>query len=66
MTSGSNRRVLHATCAQHGDARGFTNLVVTRRPGGVEFDSHAVGACVFSLDEAAAQVLSEALVEWLG
>lgn len=60
------RRVIHATCTQHGDARGFTNLVVTRRDGEVELDPHAVGACVVRLNDDAARVLSEALVEWLG
>ncbi|MGH4008827.1 MAG: hypothetical protein ACRDTH_11845 [Pseudonocardiaceae bacterium] len=58
--------MLPATCKQHGDVHGFTNLVVTRLAGGVEFDVHAVGACVVTLDEKAARVVSEALVEWFG
>lgn len=63
MTNGSRRRVIHATCTQHGDARGFTNLVVTKKDGEIEFDPHAVVVCVVSLDEDAARVLSDALRE---
>lgn len=65
VTNGSNRRVIHATCTLHGDARGFTNLVVTKKDSAIEFDTHAVGACVVKLDDDAARVLSDALCEWL-
>lgn len=64
--NGSNRRVIDASCTQHGGSRGFTNLVVTKCDGDIELDPHAVGGCVILLDESGARVLSEALQEWLG
>jgi hypothetical protein len=66
VTSGSNRRVISATCTIHAGARGFTNLVVTRRDGDIELDPHATGACVVRLDESGARDLCETLTEWLG
>lgn len=66
MTSGSSRRVIPATCTQHGGARGFTNLVVTKRDGEIELDPHATGGCLIKLDETSARGLCEALTEWLG
>ncbi|MGH3802742.1 MAG: hypothetical protein ACRDTD_21975 [Pseudonocardiaceae bacterium] len=60
------RKVLPSTCTQHGDARGFTNLVVRRLDDGIELDPHAVGGCVVTLDEAAANQLFDLLGEWLG
>jgi hypothetical protein len=51
---------------KHAGARGFTNLVVTRRDGDIELDPHATGACVISLDESGARDLCETLTEWLG
>ena len=66
MTSGSNRRVIPATCMKHAGARGFTNLVLTRRDGDIELDPHATGACVVRLDESGARDLCETLTEWLG
>lgn len=66
MTSGSNRCVIAATCTKHAGARGFTNLVVTRRDGDIELDPHATGACVVRLDESGARDLCETLTEWLG
>ena len=66
MTSGSNRCVIAATCRKHAGARGFTNLVVTRRDGDIELDPHATGACVVKLDESGARDLCETLTEWLG
>jgi hypothetical protein len=64
--TGRNRRVIPATCTIHAGARGFTNLVVTRRNGDIEFDPHATGACVVRLDESGAHDLRETLTEWLG
>ena len=66
MTSGSNRSMISATCTKHAGARGYTNLVVTKKDGEIEFDPHATGACVVRLDEDTARVLSDALTEWLG
>jgi hypothetical protein len=60
------RRVIPATCVQHGGARGYTNFAVTKRDGEIEFDPHAVGGCVILLEEGGATVLRDALVEWLG
>ncbi|MGH3944094.1 MAG: hypothetical protein ACRDSI_03470 [Pseudonocardiaceae bacterium] len=61
-----NRRVLHATCSQHGGTPGFTNLVVSKLDGHVELDPHAVRGCVILLDEDGARTLCAALREWLG
>jgi hypothetical protein len=64
-----NRRVIPATCTVHPGARGFTNLVVHKidTPMGViRFDPHATGECGFTLDEAAATELFDALGQWLG
>jgi hypothetical protein len=66
LRSVTNRRVINASCTQHGGSRGFTNLVVTKCDGDIELDPHAVGGCVILLDESGARVLSEALQEWLG
>ncbi len=66
MTSGSNRRVIPATCTQHGGARGFTNLVVAKRDGDIELDPHATGGCLITLDETSTRALRDALTEWLG
>ncbi|MGH4006741.1 MAG: hypothetical protein ACRDTH_00980 [Pseudonocardiaceae bacterium] len=66
MTSGSNRRVIAATCTKHVGARGFTNLVVARWDGDIELDPHATGACVVRLDESGVRDRCETLTEWLG
>jgi hypothetical protein len=60
------RKVIHATCTKHGGARGFTNLVLTKRGGEIELDPHATGACVLRLDEDAATVVRDTITEWLG
>ncbi|MDQ3761777.1 MAG: hypothetical protein M3460_08775 [Actinomycetota bacterium] len=65
-SAGGNRRVIHASCSVHGGARGFTNLVVRKLDGAIEFDPHVTGACVLTLDEAAATQLFDALGQWLG
>ncbi|MGH3873280.1 MAG: hypothetical protein ACRDSR_17520 [Pseudonocardiaceae bacterium] len=61
-----NRRVIPATCATHGGAIGFTNLVISKRDGGIELDPHATGGCLIKLDEDTARTLREVLMEWLG
>jgi hypothetical protein len=60
------RKVIHATCTKHGGARGFTNLVLTKRGGEIELDPHATGACVLRLDENAATAVRDTITEWLG
>jgi hypothetical protein len=65
VTNGS-RRVIHATCTQHAVARGFTNLVVSKRHGEIELDPHVDRSCVILLDESGATALRDALTEWLG
>jgi hypothetical protein len=61
-----NRRVIPATCTTHGGTRGFTNLVMRKLDGEIEFDPHAVGACVLRLDEQAATQVRDQITEWLG
>jgi hypothetical protein len=61
-----NRKVLHATCSTHGGGIGFTNVVVSKRDGVIEFDPHVTGQCVLTLDEDGACALREVLIEWLG
>jgi hypothetical protein len=61
-----NRRVIHVHCTVHGGARGFTNLVVTKRDGEIEMNPHATGQCVVIFDEKAAAALFDAFGEWLG
>jgi hypothetical protein len=41
LRSVTNRRVINASCTQHGGSRGFTNLVVTKCDGDIELDPHA-------------------------
>jgi len=61
-----DRRVIPATCQVHGGGVGFTNLVVSRRPTGeIVFDPHVDGSCVLGLDRVSADMLQEALGEWL-
>ena len=65
--TGDRRRVvIPASCTCRGVAAGFTNLVVRKVNGGVEFDLHATGACVFTLDEDESCALRDALTEWSG
>ncbi|MDQ3762152.1 MAG: hypothetical protein M3460_10810 [Actinomycetota bacterium] len=61
-----HRRVIHASCLLHGGARGYTNLVVRKLGEAIELDPHVTGACVLTLNEAAATELFDALGEWLG
>ncbi|MGH3874435.1 MAG: hypothetical protein ACRDSR_23530 [Pseudonocardiaceae bacterium] len=60
------RMVIPVTCTVHGGARGFSNLVVSKRDGVIELDPRAVGACVIVFDENAATQLFRVLGEWLG
>lgn len=62
----ASRRVIRATCCVHGAARGFTNLVLRKLDGQIEFDPHATGLCILRLDEQEATVLRDTLGEWLG
>ncbi|MGH3852252.1 MAG: hypothetical protein ACRDR6_01885 [Pseudonocardiaceae bacterium] len=66
----ANRRAVGITCAMHRGPRGFANLVLEKqlKPDGAEivFDMHVTGACVMIFDEDAAQVVRDALIEWLG
>lgn len=62
----SNRRVIHCHCSVHGGTPGFSNLVVQKVDGSIVLSPHATGACVITLDEAAANQLFDALGEWLG
>jgi hypothetical protein len=62
----SNRRVINASCMQHGGARGFTNLVISKLNGEIELDAHATGGCVILLGEDSARAMSELILEWLG
>jgi hypothetical protein len=64
--NGSNRRVIDASCTQHGGSRGFTNLVIRKRDGDIELDPHVTGGCLIKLDERGATALRDALTEWLG
>jgi hypothetical protein len=61
-----NRRVINASCTQHGGTPGFTNLVITKRDGDIELDPHVTGGCLIKLDEGGATALRDALTEWLG
>jgi hypothetical protein len=64
--SAGTRKVIQATCIKHGRARGFTNVVLTKRGGEIEPDPHATGACVLRLDENAATAVRDTITEWLG
>ncbi len=65
-TPTASRTVIHATCIRHGGARGFTNVVMSKREGKITLDPHATGACVIELDEAEATAVWDQLTEWLG
>lgn len=52
--------------AMHRGPRGYTNLAVSTVGGDIVLDPHATGECGFTLDEAAAAELFDALGEWLG
>ena len=60
------RKVIHATCTQHGGSRGFTNVVMTKRGGEIELDPHATGSCVIIFDEDATTAVRDTIAEWLG
>jgi hypothetical protein len=60
------RRVIHATCTKHGGARGFANVVLTKRGGEIELDPHVTGCCVLTFDEDAATAVRDTITEWLG
>lgn len=60
------RKVIFASCSEHGGARGFTNLVATKRDGVIELDPHVTGQCLLTLAEDQAIVLRDTLTEFLG
>ncbi|MBV9162243.1 MAG: hypothetical protein JO309_00080 [Pseudonocardiales bacterium] len=61
-----NRRAIPVGCGTHGGPRGFTNLVVERKPNGeIVLDPHVTGMCVIIFDEAAARALFDVLGTWL-
>ncbi|MGH3825644.1 MAG: hypothetical protein ACRDQX_00500 [Pseudonocardiaceae bacterium] len=62
----ANRRAVGVTCAMHRGPRGFANLVLEKQDGEIIFDPHVTGECVLILDEDAAVVVRDALIEWLG
>jgi hypothetical protein len=65
--SRENRRAIPVGCGVHGGPRGFTNLVVEKKPNGeIVLDPHVAGECVIIFDEEAARVLFDALGKWLG
>jgi hypothetical protein len=61
-----NRRVIDVSCSVHGGARGFTNLVCTKRDDVIELNPHVTDQCVLVFDEKAASELFDVLGEWLG
>ncbi|MGH3809830.1 MAG: hypothetical protein ACRDRU_25060 [Pseudonocardiaceae bacterium] len=62
----ANRRAIGIACALHRGPRGFANLVVEKQGGEIVFDMHVTGACVMIFEEGPAQILRDALIEWLG
>jgi hypothetical protein len=60
------RRLIMCSCSVHGGARGFCNLVASKRDGEIELDPHVDGCCLLTLGEDAATALRDALTEWLG
>jgi hypothetical protein len=63
--SRGNRRAIPAHCTLHGGTPGFTNLVVSKLDGGIQFDPHVDGSCLITLDENSAYLLFEVLQGWL-
>ena len=61
-----NRKLIDITCTVCGGARGFTNLVCTKRDNVIELNPHVTGQCVLIFDEKAASELFDVLGEWLG
>jgi hypothetical protein len=50
----------------HGGPRGFTNLVIERKPNGeIVLDPHVTGECVIILDQTAAKAVFTLLRTWL-
>lgn len=62
----SNRRAVGVACALHKGPRGFANLVLEKQGDEIILDPHVTGECVLLLDEVAAAVIRDALIEWLG
>jgi hypothetical protein len=62
----ANRRAIGVACAVHKGPRGFANLVLEKQGDEIIFDPHVTGECVIILEEDAARVVRDALIEWLG
>jgi hypothetical protein len=62
----AHRRVIPATCTRHGGAKGFTNLMATKRDGTIELAPHVTGQGVLTLAEDEVTELFDALGEWSG
>jgi hypothetical protein len=60
------RKVIHATCAMHAGARGFTNVLLTKRGSEIKLDPHMTDSCVIIFDEDAAIAVRDTITEWLG
>ncbi|MEO7195451.1 MAG: hypothetical protein ABIZ05_11625 [Pseudonocardiaceae bacterium] len=59
----ANRTAIGVTCAVHRGPRGFANLVLEKQDSEIIFDPHVTGECVIILDEDAARVVRDALIE---
>jgi hypothetical protein len=58
IASRDNRRAIPVSCGVHGGPRGFTNLVIERKPNGeIVLDPHVTGECVIILDQTAAKAV---------
>ncbi|MGH3856974.1 MAG: hypothetical protein ACRDR6_26530 [Pseudonocardiaceae bacterium] len=66
--AGAAREPQGGRCRLRGAQRAasFANLVLEKQDGEIIFDPHVTGECVLILDEDAARVVRDALIEWLG
>ncbi|MBV9161379.1 MAG: hypothetical protein JO281_07480 [Pseudonocardiales bacterium] len=65
--SRENRRAIPVSWGVHGGPRGFTNLVVERKPNGeIVLHVHVTGMCVIIFHKEAARALFDVLETWLG
>ena len=58
-----SRRVIPATCTQHGGSRGFTNVLLAKIGGEIELDPHATGSCVITFDANAASAVRDTITQ---
>jgi hypothetical protein len=66
MPTNDRRKAIPATCELHRGAKGYTNLMVSKRGGTIVLDPHVTGSCVISLEEPSSTALRDMLTEWLG